>query len=43
MCDRVAIMDMGRIVAEDTPKNLLRSLDFPYVVKLVTAQALVIP
>ena len=40
LCDRVAIMDMGRIVAEDTPKNLLRSLDFPYVVKLVTARPL---
>ena len=40
LCNRVAIMDMGRIVAQDTPTNLMRSLDFPYVVKLVTARPL---
>lgn len=38
LCDRVAIMDMGRIVALDTPTNLLRRLDLPYVVKLVTSR-----
>jgi ABC-2 type transport system ATP-binding protein len=40
LCDRVAIMDMGRIVALDTPVNLLRKLDSPYVVKLVTSRPL---
>jgi ABC-2 type transport system ATP-binding protein len=27
LCDRVAIMDRGRIIALDTPENLIRSLD----------------
>ena len=40
LCDRVAILDMGHIVAMDTPLNLLRSLGSPYVVKLVTSQPL---
>ena len=38
LCDRVAIMDMGSVVALDTPANLLRNLDSPYVVKLVTSR-----
>ena len=38
LCDRVAIMDMGSIVALDTPANLLRGLGSPYVVKLVTSR-----
>ena len=38
LCDRVAIMDAGRIVALDTPANLLRGLGSPYVVKLVTSR-----
>ena len=27
LCDRVAIMDRGRLVALDTPENLIRSLN----------------
>ena len=38
LCDRVAIMDLGRIVALDTPTNLLRTLGSPYLVKLVTSR-----
>ena len=30
LCDRVAIMDRGRIAALDTPANLVRSLPIPY-------------
>lgn len=26
LCDRIAVMDEGRIVALDTPKNLVKSL-----------------
>ncbi len=40
LCDQVAIMDAGRIVAQDTPANLVRSLDSPYLVKLVTSRPL---
>ena len=40
LCSRVAIMDMGRIVALDTPSEMLRRLDLPYLVKLVTPRAL---
>lgn len=32
LCDRVAIMDQGRIVTVDTPINLIRNLPEPYVV-----------
>ena len=39
LCDRVAIMDNGRIVALDTPANLVASLDVPYEVKLATGEA----
>ncbi len=38
LCDRVAIMDVGSMVALDTPANLLRSLGSPHVVKLVTSR-----
>ncbi|MCE2463162.1 MAG: ABC transporter ATP-binding protein [Dehalococcoidia bacterium] len=38
LCDRVAIMDAGSIMALDTPVNLLCSLGSPYVVKLVTSR-----
>ena len=34
LCDRIAIMDRGKIVALDTPENLVRSLPVPYQVKL---------
>ena len=40
LCGRVAIMDMGRVVALDTPTNLLRRLALPYVVKLVPSRSL---
>jgi ABC-2 type transport system ATP-binding protein len=32
LCDRVAIVDLGRVIAEDTPKNLIASLGAPKVV-----------
>jgi len=34
LCDRIAIMDQGRIVALDTPVNLVRSLPVPYQIKV---------
>ena len=40
LCDRVAIMNMGRIAALDAPSSLLRILNSPYVVKLNTSRAL---
>ena len=36
LCDRVAIMDQGRIVTLDTPTNLVRSLPVPYEVRAST-------
>ena len=39
LCDRVAIMDEGRIVALDTPANLVASLDVPYEVKVATGES----
>jgi ABC-2 type transport system ATP-binding protein len=32
LCDRVAIIDHGRVIAEDTPKGLIASLGAPKVV-----------
>ena len=40
LCDRVAIMDEGQIVALDTPVNLLRRLGAPYTLKLVVSEPL---
>ena len=34
LCDRIAIMDRGKIVALDTPDNLVRSLPVPYQIRL---------
>ncbi len=34
LCDRVAIMDRGRIAALDTPANLVRSLPVPYEISV---------
>lgn len=34
LCDRIAIMDRGKIVALDTPANLVRSLPVPYQIRL---------
>lgn len=35
LCQRLAIMDHGRIVAVDTPQNLINHLETTYTVKLV--------
>ena len=35
LCHRIAIMDRGRIVALDTPANLIRALPFPYEIRIV--------
>ncbi|MDO8750114.1 MAG: ABC transporter ATP-binding protein [Dehalococcoidia bacterium] len=35
LCQRVAIMDRGKIVALDTPTNLVRALPVPYEVKVM--------
>ena len=37
LCQRLAIMDRGRLVAIDTPRNLINQLDATYTVKLVVA------
>lgn len=34
LCDRIAIMNCGKIVALDTPANLVRSLPVPYEIKI---------
>ena len=34
LCDRIAIMDLGKIVALGTPSNLVRSLPVPYQIKV---------
>ncbi|MCY3637625.1 MAG: ABC transporter ATP-binding protein [Chloroflexi bacterium] len=34
LCDRIAIMDRGKIVALDTPDNLVRSLPVPYRIRV---------
>ena len=34
LCDRIAIMDRGKIVALDTPVELVRSLPVPYQIRL---------
>ncbi len=34
LCDRIAIMDRGKIVALDTPDNLVRSLPVPYWIRV---------
>ena len=35
LCHRVAIMDHGKIVALDTPTNLIRALPVPYQIKIL--------
>lgn len=39
LCQRVAIMDQGEIVAMDTPANLIRGLDAPYQIRAVVPGA----
>jgi len=36
LCDRVMLMDRGKIAALDTPPGLVRSLHAPYRVRLTT-------
>ncbi len=36
LCQRVAIMDLGKVVALDSPMNLIRGLPTPYQIKFVT-------
>lgn len=40
MCDRLAIMDRGRLLAVDTPRNLIAQIEATYAVKLVMARPL---
>ena len=40
LCQRVAIMDSGRIVSLDTPVNLIHNLATPYQIKLVCSTRL---
>ena len=40
LCQRLAIMDHGRIVTVDSPRNLINKLDATYTVKLVVANPL---
>ena len=40
LCQRLAIMDRGRLVAIDTPQNLINQLKATYTVKLVVASPL---
>ncbi|MDA1226499.1 MAG: ABC transporter ATP-binding protein [Chloroflexi bacterium] len=36
LCHRIAIMDNGKIVAMDSPENLVRALPVPFEVKIIT-------
>ncbi len=40
LCQRLAIMDHGRLVAVDTPQNLISNLETTYTVKLVVPSPL---
>ena len=40
LCQRVAIMDLGKIVALDTPTNLIHRLPTPYQIRLVSSAPL---
>jgi len=40
LCDRLAIMDHGKMLAVDTPRNLISQLDATYTVKLVLPEPL---
>lgn len=38
LCDRVAIMDGGKIIASDTPQNLITELGLKFTIKFATFQ-----
>jgi ABC-2 type transport system ATP-binding protein len=40
LCHRVAIIDLGRIVAIDTPTNLIHGLSTPYQIKIISNTSL---
>jgi ABC-2 type transport system ATP-binding protein len=40
LCQRVAIIDLGKIVAIDTPTNLIHSLPTPYQIKIISSTSL---
>ncbi len=40
LCQRLAIMDRGRIVAIDSPSNLISQIETTYTIKLVTSNTL---
>lgn len=40
LCNRIAIMDRGKLLAVDTPRNLISQLDATYTVKLVLPEPL---
>lgn len=40
LCDRVAFLNAGEVMALDTPRALVRTLHAPYRVELVTSEAL---
>ena len=40
LCQRLAIMDHGRLVSVDSPRNMINQLDATYTVKLVVANPL---
>ena len=40
LCQRLAIMDNGHLIAVDTPSNLRASLEYQYAVKLTVEKPL---
>jgi ABC-2 type transport system ATP-binding protein len=40
LCDRLAILDHGRVIARGTPAELIASLGAPHVIELITAPRL---
>src|SRR5512134_3011272 len=43
LCDRVAIVDHGKVIAIDTPRNLVRSLGAEQVVEVELAEGAAVP
>ncbi|CAI8052676.1 Nod factor export ATP-binding protein I [Geodia barretti] len=42
LCQRLAIMDQGRIIAIDSPSNLISQIETTYTIKLVTSNPLTV-